>query len=328
MTWAGEKVLVTGAGGFIGSHLVENLAGIGAQVRALVSYRSDGSWGWLDSSPVRNEVEVVAGDVRDADSVTTAMRECTSVFHLAALISIPYSYDAPMSYVRTNVEGTVNVLRAAHQLEVQRIVHTSTSETYGSARYVPMDEGHPLQGQSPYSASKIGADMMAEAFHKSFGLPVVTVRPFNTYGPRQSARAIIPTIISQAMSGAEIRLGSLSPTRDFNFVQDTVSGFIKAAEASEAIGQVINIGSGAEISIGKLAQLILELMGKSSLPVVQEDQRVRPEDSEVNRLWAENRKAQEILGWAPQHTLREGLEVTIEWVRSHLDNYRVESYAV
>lgn len=328
MTWEGESVLVTGAGGFIGSHLVENLAAMGAHVRALVSYRSDGSWGWLDSSPVKKDVEVVAGDIRDADSVTTAMRDCAFVFHLAALISIPYSYDAPMSYVRTNVEGTVNVLRAAHQLEVQRMVHTSTSETYGSARYVPMDEAHPLQGQSPYSASKIGADMMAEAFHRSFGLPVATVRPFNTYGPRQSARAIIPTIISQASSGSEIRLGSLTPTRDFNFVQDTVSGFIKAAEADGAVGQVINIGSGTEISIGDLAQLILESMGKSGLPIVQEEQRVRPEDSEVNRLWAENRKAKEVIGWAPQHTLREGLEITINWVRHHLDNYRVESYVV
>ena len=328
MIWQGRKVLVTGAGGFIGSHLVENLGAAGARIRAMVSYRSDGSWGWLDSSPIKHEVEVIAGDIRDADSVLTAMQGCQVVFHLAALVGIPYSYNAPVSYVRTNVEGTLNVLQAARQLQVERVVHTSTSETYGGARYVPIDEEHPLQGQSPYSASKIGADKMAEAFHKSFGLPVAIMRPFNTYGPRQSSRAIIPTIISQALGGSEIRLGNLSPTRDFSYVQDTVTGFIKLAETTEAVGQVVNIGSGAEISIGQLAKLILELVGRSDLPILHEEKRIRPDDSEVQRLWANNCRAQELLGWGPKYTLREGLDLTIEWVRQHIEMYRVESYVV
>ena len=328
MDWLNKPVLVTGAGGFMGSHLVESLAAAGARVTAMVSYRSDGSWGWLDESPIKREIKVFAGDVRDLDIVTTAMQGCQVVFHPAALIGIPYSYQTPLSYVHTNVEGTVNVLRAARQADVERVVHTSTSETYGSARYVPIDENHPLQGQSPYSASKIGGDKMAEAFHRSFGLSVATIRPFNTYGPRQSARAVIPTIISQAISGSEIRLGSLSPIRDFNYVQDTVDGFVKVAETAGAVGEVINIGSGREISIGQLAQQILEIMGRSDLPIVLEDRRVRPDDSEVERLWADNSQAQKLLGWGPKYSLQEGLNLTIEWIRDHMELYRVESYVI
>ena len=327
MNWTDKRVLVTGAGGFIGSHLVERLVALGAQTRAMVSYRSNGSWGWLDSSPVKDKVSVVAGDVRDVDSVLGAMEGCQVVFHLAALIGIPYSYQTPVSYVRTNVEGTINILQAARQLKVERVVQTSTSEVYGSARYVPIDEAHPLQGQSPYSASKIGADMMAQSFCQSFDLPVSIIRPFNTYGPRQSSRAIIPTIIAQALTAPSIRLGSLSPYRDFNYVLDTVEGFIKIAEASGAVGDPINVGSGVEISIGELAQLILELVGKD-LPILQDDQRVRPSGSEVQRLQADNRKAQNTIGWSPQYTLREGLEHTIEWVRENIEGYRAESYAI
>ena len=327
MNWTDKRVLVTGAGGFIGSHLVERLVALGAQTRAMVSYRSNGSWGWLDSSPVKDKVAVVAGDVRDVDSVLGAMEGCQIVFHLAALIGIPYSYQTPVSYVRTNVEGTINILQAARQLKVERVVQTSTSEVYGSARYVPIDEAHPLQGQSPYSASKIGADMMAQSFCQSFDLPVSIIRPFNTYGPRQSSRAIIPTIIAQALTAPSIRLGSLSPYRDFNYVLDTVEGFIKIAEASGAVGDPINVGSGVEISIGELAQLILELVGKD-LPILQDDQRVRPSGSEVQRLQADNRKAQNTIGWSPQYTLREGLEHTIEWVRENIEGYRAESYAI
>ena len=327
MNWTDKRVLVTGAGGFIGSHLVERLVALGAQTRAMVSYRSNGSWGWLDSSPVKDKVAVVAGDVRDVDSVLGAMEGCQIVFHLAALIGIPYSYQTPVSYVRTNVEGTINILQAARQLKVERVVQTSTSEVYGSARYVPIDEAHPLQGQSPYSASKIGADMMAQSFCQSFDLPVSIIRPFNTYGPRQSSRAIIPTIIAQALTAPSIRLGSLSPYRDFNYVLDTVEGFIKIAEASGAVGDPINVGSGVEISIGELAQLILELVGKD-LPILQDDQRVRPSGSEVQRLQADNRKAQNTIGWSPQYTLREGLEHTIEWARENTESYRAESYAI
>jgi NAD dependent epimerase/dehydratase len=320
-------VLVTGAGGFIGSHLVERLVALGAQTRAMVSYRSNGSWGWLDSSPVKDKIEVAAGDVRDMDSVLGAMEGRQIVFHLAALIAIPYSYQTPVSYVRTNVEGTMNILQAARQHQAERVVHTSTSEVYGTARYVPIDESHPLQGQSPYSASKIGADMMAQAFCRSFDLPVSIIRPFNTYGPRQSSRAIIPTIISQALTASSIQLGSLSPYRDFNYVQDTVEGFIKIAEASGAVGDPINIGSGVQITIGDLVQLILELVGKD-LPILQDDQRVRPTGSEVLQLQADNRKAQEELGWSPQYPLREGLKHTIDWIRENIEGYRAQSYAI
>lgn len=327
MEWNGKRVLVTGAGGFIGSHLAERLVELGARVRALVHYNALGTWGWLDSSPLRDEMEIVPGDICDRDSVGRAMRGVEIVFHLAALIAIPYSYHAPASYVRTNVEGTLNVLQAAREQGVERVVHTSTSEVYGTARYVPIDESHPLQGQSPYSASKIGADKLAEAFHLSFGLPVVTLRPFNTFGPRQSARAVIPTIITQALTGPEIRLGNLSPTRDLNFVLDTVEGFVRAAASPEAVGRTVNIGTGREISIGELAHLILELMGKE-LPIVCEEERVRPEGSEVERLCADNRLARELLGWQPRYTLEEGLRRTIAWMEAHLERYRPDRYTI
>ena len=326
--WSQRTVLVTGAGGFIGSHLTERLVALGARTRALIHYHSAGTWGWLDTSPVKDDIEVFLGDVQDRDSLREAVEGADIVFHLAALIAIPYSYQAPISYLRTNVEGTLNVLQASLTAGVQLVVHTSTSEVYGTAAYVPIDEEHPLSGQSPYSASKIGGDKMVEAFHKSFGLPVTTIRPFNTYGPRQSARAIIPTIITQALNEPAIRLGSLSPTRDFSYVSDTVHGFIKMAETSEAVGQVVNIGSGTEVSIGNLAEQILELMGKSELPIVHEEQRARPDDSEVYRLLADKRRAVGLLGWGPKLTLREGLDLTIDWVRQHIDAYRVGSYVV
>ncbi len=325
--WGLVTALVTGAGGFIGSHLTERLVELGTKTRALVHYNSAGSWGWLEESPYKSEIEVFSGDIRDMDSLRKPLRGVDIVFHLAALISIPYSYESPLSYVRTNVEGTSNVLQGALDAEVRKFVHTSTSEVYGTAQYVPMDEDHPLQGQSPYSASKIGADKLAEAFHLSFGLPVAIIRPFNTYGPRQSARAVIPAIVTQALMEPEVHLGHLKPTRDFNYVADTVEGFIRIAECPEAIGQVINIGSGQEISIGDLASTILDLVGRE-IPTVCDNQRVRPEDSEVERLCADNTKACEILGWRPQHTLAQGLTQTIEWIRGNLERYRLGVYAI
>ena len=323
----GKTVLVTGAGGFIGSHLAERLAELNAKVRAMVHYNALGSSGWLDVSPWRDKIEVMAGDISDRDSVRTAMQGVEVVFHLAALIAIPYSYRAPDSYVRTNVGGTLNVLQSARDLGVQRIVHTSTSEVYGTARQVPIDEAHPLQGQSPYSASKIGADKMAEAFHLSFGLPVVTVRPFNTFGPRQSARAVIPTIITQALNGGVVRLGSLHPTRDLNYVSNTVDGFLRAALEPAAIGRTINLGSGREISIGDLAALIGRLMD-SPMTVVSEDQRIRPENSEVERLLASNALAASLLKWQPAVGLEEGLRRTIEWVKANREKYRPDTYTM
>jgi NAD dependent epimerase/dehydratase len=326
--WSGKRVLVTGAGGFIGSHLAERLVSLGARVRALVRYTSTGTWGWLDSLPVKQEIEVVTGDVGDRDSAARAVRGAEVVFHLAALVGIPYSYEAPRSYVRTNIEGTLNLLQAALESEVHRFVHTSTSEVYGTARYVPIDEAHPLQGQSPYSATKIGADKLAEAFHLSFGLPVVVARPFNTYGPRQSARAVIPTIITQCLSGGAVKLGNLTPTRDLNFVTDTAEGFVKAGSSSAAaLGQVVNLGTGREISVGDLAQKIAALAGVP-LRIEQESQRLRPENSEVERLCAANARAAELLGWCPQVTLDEGLSRTIDWLKDHRDRYRPGSYAV
>jgi dTDP-glucose 4,6-dehydratase len=276
---------------------------------------------------VKGDIEVVLGDLRDPESVRQAIRGVDIVCHLAALIAIPYSYQAPRSYVQTNVEGTLNVLQAAREANVRLVLHTSTSEVYGTARYVPIDEDHPLQGQSPYSASKIAADKLAEAFHLSFGLPVATIRPFNTFGPRQSARAVIPTVITQALTQPEVRLGNLSPTRDLNYVADTVEGFIRIAECPEAIGQVINIGSGREISIRDLAYVILSLLGQDK-PVISEDQRVRPEQSEVERLCADNRKARALLGWLPQYSLEDGLTRTIAWVERNLERYRSGTYAI
>ncbi len=327
MDWNGRRVLVTGAGGFIGSHLTERLVELGAEVRALVHYNALGTWGWLDQVSVRADIEVLAGDVSDPDCVHTAMQTREFVFHLAALIGIPYSYRAPASYVRTNIEGTLNVLQAARSLDAARVVHTSTSEVYGSAQYVPIDEAHPLQGQSPYAATKIGADKLAEAYHRSFGMPVTTVRPFNTFGPRQSARAVIPAIITQCLSDNTIRLGNLGPTRDMNYVTNTVEGFIKAAESSAAIGQVVNLGSGREISIGGLAQMIAALLGKE-ISIESDAARLRPDASEVNRLLADNKRARTLLGWAPEVSLEEGLSRTIAWLREHMDRYRPGVYAV
>ena len=327
MTWRNTPVLVTGGGGFIGSHLVERLVREGARVRALVTYRSSGSAGWLDRSELASEVELVRGDLRDRDLVTKAVQGRQVVFHLGALIAIPYSYEAPESYVDTNVTGTLNVLVAARAAGVERVVHTSTSEVYGTARRVPIDEHHPLQGQSPYAASKIGADKMAEAFQLSFGLPVVTVRPFNTYGPRQSSRAVIPTLITQALSGHVLKLGNVTPTRDFLFVGDTVSGFLMAGATADAVGQVVNLGTGLEISIADLARLIARLCG-STAHVEQEAQRIRPTGSEVERLCADNSKATRVLGWAPAVDLEAGLGQTIEWLRRNLELYRPKDYVV
>ncbi|MCA1988493.1 MAG: SDR family NAD(P)-dependent oxidoreductase, partial [Desulfarculus sp.] len=313
-------VLVTGAGGFIGSHLAERLVEEGARVRALVHYNALGRWGWLDESPLAGEMEVLAGDLTDPWSVGRAVQGQQVVFHLGALIAIPYSYDAPQSYVRVNVEGALNVLQACRQAGVSRLVHTSTSEVYGTAQRVPIAEDHPLQGQSPYSASKIGADKLVESFHLSFGLPAVTVRPFNTFGPRQSARAVIPTIITQLLAGQPVRLGNLHPTRDLNYVTNTVDGFLAAAQADQAIGRTINLGSGREISIGDLARLIARLMGKD-LGLTQDPARLRPVGSEVERLLADASLAAELLDWRPRVDLEEGLARTIAWLGQHLDRY-------
>jgi NAD dependent epimerase/dehydratase len=327
MTWQNKRVLVTGAGGFIGSHLVERLVELGASVRALIHYNALGSWGWLDYSPHRERIEVIMGDLADRDLVFQAARNVEIVFHLGALIAIPYSYQAPSSYVRTNIEGTLNILLAARDLKVTRLVHTSTSEVYGTARYVPIDENHPLQGQSPYSATKIAADKLAEAFHCSYGVPVVIVRPFNTYGPRQSTRAVIPTIISQCLNGDTIRLGHLHPTRDLNYVSDTVEGFLRAAIADNVLGQTINLGSGREISIGNLALLIARLLGKQ-VQIITDERRRRPEKSEVERLLADNSKAKRLLGWEPRVSLEEGLLRTIDWMREHRRRYRLDNHSI
>jgi NAD dependent epimerase/dehydratase len=332
----GKRVLVTGADGFIGSHLVEHLLAAGAQVRAFVYYNSFNSWGWLDSADerVRQSIEVFAGDIRDPHGVRTAMKECDVVMHLAALIAIPYSYHSPDTYVDTNVKGTLNVVQAARELGVQRVVHTSTSEVYGTARFVPITEAHPLQGQSPYSASKIGADQMAMSFQLSFGTPVAVIRPFNTYGPRQSARAVIPTIITQIASGArQIKLGAMHPTRDFNYVQDTVRGFVAVAECDAAVGRVINVGSNYEISVADTARTIAELMGRE-VEFTSDEQRLRPAGSEVERLWADNTLARELTGWTPRYGgidgLRRGLGETIAWFgdRENLRRYKAGLYNI
>lgn len=314
-----QRILVTGADGFIGSHLVEHLVRQGYDVRAFVLYNSFNSWGWLDSiSPeFAGKFEVFSGDIRDPHGVRKAMRDCDAVLHLAALIGIPYSYHSPDTYVDTNIKGTLNVLQAARDLDVDQVIHTSTSEVYGSAQFVPITELHPLEGQSPYSASKIGADQMAMSFHRSFDTPVTIIRPFNTYGPRQSARAVIPTVITQlAHGGGPVRLGSLEPTRDFSFVKDTVSGFISAIGNEASFGQVINLGSGFEVSIAQTVQMIAEVMGVTTEVLTQEE-RVRPPLSEVDRLWADTSKAKELVGWQPSYGgiagFRRGLEETISW---------------
>lgn len=329
-----KKILVTGADGFIGSHLVEALVRSGYNVKAFVLYNSFNSWGWLDqvSEDVRGKFEVFAGDVRDPHGVRKAMEDCQVVLHLAALIAIPYSYHSPDTYIDTNVKGTLNIVQAAKELGITRVVHTSTSEVYGTARFVPMTEDHPLQGQSPYSASKIGADQIAMSFYTSFNTPVVVLRPFNTYGPRQSARAVIPTIISQILNGIrDIKLGSVHPTRDFNFVSDTVRGFIAAMNSENAIGQVINIGSSFEISVGDTANEIANVIGKE-INIITEDQRLRPIKSEVERLFADNNKAKELMGWQPEFGgldgFKRGLEQTVEWFSNpkNLSNYKSNIY--
>ncbi len=325
MSLSSSTVLVTGAGGFIGSHLTEQLVRQGAKVRAMVRYNSRGFRGWLDDSPHAKNIEFLPGDIRDPHFVRESMRGVDVVFHLAALIAIPYSYSAPESYVSTNITGTLNVLQAGRELGTKRILHTSTSEVYGTALQVPIPETHPLQGQSPYSASKIGADKLAESYHLSFGLPVVTVRPFNTFGPRQSMRAVIPTIITQLLAGREVKLGALTPTRDMNFVANTAAGFIRAAEVPEAIGGTFNFGSGREISIGDLAAAIAKIVGVK-LDLATEAERMRPEKSEVQRLLADNTLATQKLGWTPETGLEEGLEKTVEWFRSHLHLYRPDEY--
>lgn len=313
------KILVTGADGFIGSHLTEALVRAGHDVRAFVLYNSFNSWGWLDycGPDVRDRFEIFAGDIRDPNGVRTAMKGCDAVMHLAALIAIPYSYHSPDTYVDTNVKGTLNIVQAARDLDVSRVVHTSTSEVYGTARFVPITEDHPLQGQSPYSASKIGADQIAMSFYLSFGTPVAVLRPFNTYGPRQSARAVIPTVITQIANGArQIKLGAVHPTRDFNFVADTVDGFLAALTSDQAIGEVINIGSNYEISIGDTARLIASAMN-TEIEIVTDEQRLRPDKSEVERLWADNGKARALLNWTPRYAGLEGFErglaQTVSW---------------
>ena len=333
---SGMRVLVTGADGFIGSHLTEALVRNGYEVRAFVYYNSFNSWGWLDhcADDVKGKFEVFAGDIRDPHGVKKAMNGCNAVIHLAALIAIPFSYHSPDSYVDTNIKGTLNVLQAARELNVSRVIHTSTSEVYGTAQYVPIDEKHPLQGQSPYSASKIGADQLAFSFYSSFNLPVVTLRPFNTYGPRQSARAVIPTIITQIANGNnQIKLGSVTPTRDFNFISDTVNGFISALTSKSGIGEVINLGSNFEISIQDIASLIGEIMNQE-IKVIDSDERIRPENSEVNRLWADNSKAKELLSWKPEYAslngLKKGLEETVNWFKkpNNLNLFKSEIYNV
>ncbi|MCI9150072.1 MAG: SDR family NAD(P)-dependent oxidoreductase [Lachnospiraceae bacterium] len=325
-----KKVLVTGADGFIGSHLTESLLEKGYEVKAFAYYNSFNTWGWLDSLPkeMLNEIEVFTGDIRDPNGVREAMKGVEGVFHLAALIAIPFSYHSPDSYVDTNIKGTLNVLQAARDLATERVLVTSTSEVYGTARYVPIDENHPYQGQSPYSATKIGADRLAESFYRSFGLAVSIVRPFNTFGPRQSARAVIPTIISQLLAGKEeIQLGSLTPTRDFNYVKDTAAGFIAIAESEKTIGEEINIATQQEISIGELAREIISQINPSAR-IVCDEQRLRPEKSEVNRLLGSNEKIGRLTGWKQQYTFAEGIAETIAWMREHMEAYKPDIYNV
>lgn len=331
-----KKVLVSGADGFIGSHLIEHLVRQGYNVRAFVLYNSFNSWGWLEEAPqeIKTELEVFSGDVRDPYGVKKAMAGCDGVLHLAALIAIPYSYHSPDTYVDTNIKGTLNVLQAAREMGIQKVVQTSTSEVYGTARFVPITEEHPLQGQSPYAATKIGADQLAMSFYNSFQTPVAIIRPFNTYGPRQSARAVIPTIISQIASGKkQIKLGALTPTRDFNYVADTVRGFEAVLRSDKAIGEVINVGSNYEVSIGETATLIAEVMGKQ-VEFITDEERFRPEKSEVERLWADNRKAKELLGWEPQYAgkdgLRKGLRETAAWFMNteNLHRYKTDVYNI
>lgn len=325
-----EKILVTGAEGFIGSHLTEELVKHGYDVRAFILYNSFNNWGWLEDLPqdIMEHVEVFAGDVRDPNGVLEAMKGCDAVFHLAALIAIPFSYHSPDTYVDTNIKGTLNVLQAARKLDLDRVLVTSTSEVYGTAQYVPIDENHPYQGQSPYSATKIGADRLAESFYRSFDLPVTIVRPFNTYGPRQSARAVIPTIITQLLAGKEeIELGSLTPTRDFNYVKDTANGFIEVYRSSKAIGEEINIATQQEISIGELAEELIRQINPNAR-IVCDEVRLRPEKSEVNRLLGSNEKILRLTDWQPRYTFAEGLAETIDFLRNNIDRYKTDIYNI
>ncbi len=322
------KVLVTGSEGFIGSHLTELLVEKGFKVKAFVRYNFKNDWGWLEESKYKNDIEIYTGDVRDYDSVYDAMKDVEVVFHLAALIGIPYSYISPLAYIKTNTEGTYNILESGRKLNLKRIIITSTSEIYGTAQYVPIDEKHPYNPQSPYAASKAAADHLALSYYRSFGTPVTIIRPFNTYGPRQSARAVIPTIISQILVGKkQIKLGNLSPTRDLNYVKDIVNGFITVGLHEDTIGDVYNLGSGQEISIEDLAQKIIELMGKE-VEIIEDDQRIRPEKSEVERLLSNAEKARKTTGWKPKYTLEEGLKETIDWIKDNLHNYKPEIYNV
>lgn len=323
-----SKVLVTGAGGFIGSHLAERLTELGYNVRTFVRYNSRNFWGWLETSIYRKNIEVVTGDIRDYDSVRDAMKGIDVVFHLAALIGIPYSYISPLAYIKTNVEGTYNILQIARELEVGKVIHTSTSEVYGTAQFVPITENHHINPQSPYAATKASADFLAFTFYRSFNLPVAIIRPFNTYGPRQSARAVIPTIITQILLGKQkISLGSAFPTRDLTYVKDTVDGFLAVAKSKKSIGEVINIGNNSEISIGDLARLIAELMD-ADIEIETESKRERPAKSEVERLWADTKKAEELLGWSVKYSLEQGLKETINWFKEHQDIYKPEIYNV
>ena len=323
-----HTVMVTGADGFIGSHLTEELVKKGEKVKAFCLYNSFGTWGWLDTLPpeIKNEIEVFMGDIRDPNGVRSAMEGQEIVYHLAALIAIPFSYHSPDSYVDTNIKGTLNVLNAARQVGTKRLLVTSTSEVYGTARYVPIDENHPFQGQSPYSATKIGADRLAESFWRSFELPVTIVRPFNTYGPRQSARAVIPTIITQLLAGrTEIKLGSLEPTRDFNYVKDTVAGFMALGGCEAAIGQEVNIATGVEHSIGDLANELIRQINPEA-KIVCDEQRLRPENSEVNRLLGDASKMRALTGWKPAYTFEQGLAATIEFLRGNMERYKPDVY--
>lgn len=323
-----KRILVTGAGGFIGSHLVEKLTEEGYEVKAFVRYNSKNNWGWLEYSPVKNDIEVITGDIRDYDSVSKAAEDCQAIFHLAALIGIPYSYVSPLAYIKTNIEGTYNILQTAKERNLENIIITSTSETYGTAQRVPIDEDHPLVGQSPYSASKIASDQIALSYHKSFGLPVKIVRPFNTYGPRQSARAVIPTIIAQLLNGkTELQLGNTSPTRDLTFVKDTVNGFLEIFKCEDLIGNVTNIGMNEEITIKNLAKTIAELLNVK-ISVQEDKQRVRPENSEVERLRCDNTKVMKYTEWKPEYDLKNGLIETINWIKINLTMYKHHIYNV
>lgn len=325
-----EKILITGAEGFIGSHLTELLVNEGYDVRAMVQYNSFNNWGWIDTfdEKIKNKVEIFLGDVRDPNGVKKAMEGCDAVFHLAALIAIPYSYYSPDMYVDTNIKGTLNILQAARELKTKRILVTSTSEVYGTAQYVPIDEKHPYQGQSPYSATKIGADRLAESFYRSFNLPVTIVRPFNTFGPRQSARAVIPTIITQLLSGKEeIKLGSLTPTRDFNYVKDTANGFLEIYKSDKTIGEEINIATQKEISIGEVADELIKQINPNA-KIICDEQRLRPEKSEVNRLLGSNKKIMSLTDWKPQYSFEEGIKETIEFLKNNIDKYKADIYNV